>query len=472
MNVLKITKNNNNCFINSSFVQNLRREGSNRQSSLENNTKTKVDIPEEEKSDPKNNVNNIFQSRHYTYIKNLSDKKKEKEEKLLNEALKQEKKSEDMKKELGVLQINSKFMNIEQPKVLDKTNKLLPLINEKRTLSADEPLEKRPFRHFKSTLKMKSLTNNLNYKIDEKDEFTKENKFKDEKEDKEELGKQISNKRNKLSMTTKLQPKVKLDVRLTLEEKMEDVRVNSKIIYNINKEILSPEKKNFNSVKSRKQVKTLVNFSNNRTSDLHLAQIKIEKNRSKSPKKEEKEVKKSKDKKFSSTQEINQSLKSKEFSDAPANLEIKQLNKERIIKPVLKNCNSLEEWKRRNKIDISKKIFICNSEYPTIINALLERDWVQNFDVDSNFFDLKYIISGHNVDYRNLNKGQVVNHYEKSHEITTKVSLCKNLRNLIWFRNVDIDSFYPRCYDLADPNDLEDFNEEFKTTKVIKYILV
>ncbi len=47
----------------------------------------------------------------------------------------------------------------------------------------------------------------------------------------------------------------------------------------------------------------------------------------------------------------------------------------------------------------------------------------------------------------------MVNHFNKNNCITTKVGLCKNLRNLIWFNNVDIETFYPRCYDLCDEND-------------------
>lgn len=58
-----------------------------------------------------------------------------------------------------------------------------------------------------------------------------------------------------------------------------------------------------------------------------------------------------------------------------------------------------------------------------------------------------------------------MNHFEKNTSITTKVGLCKNLRNLIWFNNVDIDAFYPMCFDLGDPNDYEDFVQEFKCLK-------
>ena len=45
------------------------------------------------------------------------------------------------------------------------------------------------------------------------------------------------------------------------------------------------------------------------------------------------------------------------------------------------------------------------------------------------------------------------------------MGLSKNLRNLIWFNNVDIDTFYPSCFDLSDINDFEDFLIEFKCIK-------
>lgn len=40
-----------------------------------------------------------------------------------------------------------------------------------------------------------------------------------------------------------------------------------------------------------------------------------------------------------------------------------------------------------------------------------------------------------------------------------------NLKNLIWFNNVDIDTFYPRCYDLALVEEQEDFAQEYMAVK-------
>ena len=59
---------------------------------------------------------------------------------------------------------------------------------------------------------------------------------------------------------------------------------------------------------------------------------------------------------------------------------------------------------------------------------------------------------------------QVVNHFSKATSITTKSGLMKSLRQLRWFEPVDIDTFFPRCYDLSDPGDYADFVEDYKAT--------
>lgn len=40
--------------------------------------------------------------------------------------------------------------------------------------------------------------------------------------------------------------------------------------------------------------------------------------------------------------------------------------------------------------------------------------------------------------------------------------LMHSLRGLFWFDNVDVDTFFPRCYDLADPGDYADFVDDFR----------
>lgn len=69
------------------------------------------------------------------------------------------------------------------------------------------------------------------------------------------------------------------------------------------------------------------------------------------------------------------------------------------------------------------------------------------------------------MDFNTIQDHQICNHFDESGTITTKVGLCKNLKNLIWFSNVDIDTFYPRCVDVSEPEDREDFISEFQATR-------
>ena len=71
--------------------------------------------------------------------------------------------------------------------------------------------------------------------------------------------------------------------------------------------------------------------------------------------------------------------------------------------------------------------------------------------------------------YETLKPHQIVNHFKNNTELTKKSGLTKNLKNLI-FRNIDIDNFYPRCYDISERNDFEDFMEDFKITKLISLL--
>lgn len=52
------------------------------------------------------------------------------------------------------------------------------------------------------------------------------------------------------------------------------------------------------------------------------------------------------------------------------------------------------------------------------------------------------------------------------------MGLTHSLKNLIWFNSVDIDTFYPRCYDLAIGEELDDFIQEFKQVKAVCYLKI
>jgi len=82
------------------------------------------------------------------------------------------------------------------------------------------------------------------------------------------------------------------------------------------------------------------------------------------------------------------------------------------------------------------------------------------------FFDFRWTLKGRDCDYKNLKPNQIVNHFQNNIELTKKVGLSKNLKNLVLYKNVDVDNFYPRCFDLFDKLDFEDFIEDFKLNKV------
>ena len=69
------------------------------------------------------------------------------------------------------------------------------------------------------------------------------------------------------------------------------------------------------------------------------------------------------------------------------------------------------------------------------------------------------------IDYANLQEWQIVNHFDGNPALTSKFGLCRTLRSIIFSEKCDMDVFYPRCYDLADTGDFEDFIENYKLTK-------
>ena len=99
-----------------------------------------------------------------------------------------------------------------------------------------------------------------------------------------------------------------------------------------------------------------------------------------------------------------------------------------------------------------------------------ERGWFENPDRYSPVFDLKFAIRNDNpVELKDF---QITNHFQKNNVITTKVGLSHSLNNLIWWTNVDVDSFFPKCYDLTDGEELDDFKNEYRFQRAESIIKV
>mmetsp|Transcript_12213 Transcript_12213/g.21666 ORF Transcript_12213/g.21666 Transcript_12213/m.21666 type:complete len:1730 (-) Transcript_12213:223-5412(-) len=127
-------------------------------------------------------------------------------------------------------------------------------------------------------------------------------------------------------------------------------------------------------------------------------------------------------------------------------------------------ARDMAEWKKRMGCPPDKQVFICCGGYMDFTQAMLKRGWFQNEDKDSRFFDIKWAPAA-SIDHESLVPEQVVNHFAGNREITTKVGLTLNLRNCLSMCGADPDYFYPRAYDLYDPQERAEFVLNFKFTK-------
>ena len=114
------------------------------------------------------------------------------------------------------------------------------------------------------------------------------------------------------------------------------------------------------------------------------------------------------------------------------------------------------EEKEEEKAPIPKtpkeKKFVVLGGYPDIVEAILKRGWIQSKNPEDKSYDFLYTLKNADIPFTELKSSQLVNHYWKANQITRKSGLLKNLRNL-YFKNICIDKFYPRAYELSDKSD-------------------
>jgi tubulin monoglycylase TTLL3/8 len=61
------------------------------------------------------------------------------------------------------------------------------------------------------------------------------------------------------------------------------------------------------------------------------------------------------------------------------------------------------------------------------------------------------------VEFYRLSSNQIVNHFNNNHGLISKFGLARNLRTLPVGHGIDSDKFFPRCYDIGDLPDFENF---------------
>lgn len=116
----------------------------------------------------------------------------------------------------------------------------------------------------------------------------------------------------------------------------------------------------------------------------------------------------------------------------------------------------------------SAKLYIVSAPYAPFRKHLKKRGWYENPDFFSPYFHLKYCVRLKDIDYRALVPHQMISHFVGQNCLTNKFELSRSLTNLISDSNIDIDRFFPRCYDINCYYDHLNFLIDFK----ISYCLV
>ena len=71
----------------------------------------------------------------------------------------------------------------------------------------------------------------------------------------------------------------------------------------------------------------------------------------------------------------------------------------------------------------------------------MKRGWIENSHFESQCFHLKFSLRSKDIVWESLVHYQVVNHFQKSTNITTKLGLLKTLENSMWHCSIDKDDF-------------------------------
>eukprot|EP00927_Polykrikos_kofoidii_P061652 TRINITY_DN56488_c0_g1_i1.p1 TRINITY_DN56488_c0_g1~~TRINITY_DN56488_c0_g1_i1.p1 ORF type:complete len:902 (+),score=145.78 TRINITY_DN56488_c0_g1_i1:46-2706(+) len=126
---------------------------------------------------------------------------------------------------------------------------------------------------------------------------------------------------------------------------------------------------------------------------------------------------------------------------------------------------ALQEWKKRRSLDAEALVFSISGAFPGIKKALTARGWVENTDLSSPLWNLKYSLLQKDLgEPGELDERQVVNFFGRNSEITAKYGLCNNLYGWTTSEGVDVNTFMPRVYDLTSPSQVECFIQDFKAT--------
>ena len=106
--------------------------------------------------------------------------------------------------------------------------------------------------------------------------------------------------------------------------------------------------------------------------------------------------------------------------------------------------------------------FTYNSQDEHIRRALKKFGWVESSS-SSSISQFNWVYTDQEAHYRTLREGQYYNHIPNNRELTTKNGLMNNFRTCLQ-PGLEIEQFFPRCYDVGNIEHSREFREDYERT--------
>lgn len=116
-------------------------------------------------------------------------------------------------------------------------------------------------------------------------------------------------------------------------------------------------------------------------------------------------------------------------------------------------------------------VFQSNGRDTYFKRAALRKEgiWLENPVSSSYFYTVKWDYGDTNLVYDRMKPHQFVNHFPDTRELTTKQGITKNL-NQVTDIETDVNSFFPRSYDLSDRREVDLWVQDFNQTAILNII--
>ena len=116
-------------------------------------------------------------------------------------------------------------------------------------------------------------------------------------------------------------------------------------------------------------------------------------------------------------------------------------------------------------------VFQSNGRDTYFKRAALRKEgiWLENPVSSSYFYTVKWDYGDTNLVYDRMKPHQFVNHFPDTRELTTKQGLTKNL-NQVTEIGTDVNSFFPRSYDLSERREVDLWVQDFNQTAILNIV--